>query len=76
MGHIAPHATWELISEGLISGIELTDTDEPLQCDVCIQVKASHCSVPKERYGPQAKAFGEEVHPDIWEPADTETLGH
>ncbi|KAF8992541.1 hypothetical protein BDQ17DRAFT_1253829 [Cyathus striatus] len=76
MGHIAPQVAHELVSKGLISGVELIDSDEPVQCDVCIQAKASCKPIPKICTGPQVTSFGEEVHSDIWGPADTETLGH
>jgi len=78
MGHIAPGAAKKLVTEGLVSGVELRPDGEELTfCASCIFAKASRKPVPKGRDpAHRATAFGEEVHSDIWGPARIQTLGH
>lgn len=75
MGHIAPRAAKELVSKGLVQGVELIHTSESLECEACIKAKTTRKAVSKVREGPRATVFGGEVHSDLWGPARTVSLG-
>ena len=78
MGHIAPGAAKKLVTDGLVSGINVQlDGQEPTFCESCTYVKALRKPVPKE-HNPEhhAKAFSEEIHSDVWGPAPIQTLQH
>ncbi|KZT68540.1 hypothetical protein DAEQUDRAFT_671082, partial [Daedalea quercina L-15889] len=75
LGHIAPRAIRELVSNGRITGVTLVPSDEPEVCEVCIRAKSTRQPVPKEREGERAEEFGEEIHSDLWGAARIATLG-
>ncbi|KAE9385201.1 hypothetical protein BT96DRAFT_755593, partial [Gymnopus androsaceus JB14] len=64
MGHILRKAARDLARQA--EGVELTDLDDEKQCESCIFAKATKKSVPKQRQGQHAEAFGKQVHSDIW----------
>src|SRR6266487_2928527 len=75
LGHLPLKAIRDLVSKGLVSGIKLIDKDEPEECEACIKARMTRKPIKTERQGERAKAFGEEIHSDIWGPARVESLG-
>jgi hypothetical protein len=76
MGHIAPEAARRLVKAGLVEGIELDESEEPKSCDSCAYAKTTRKAVGKERERPRAKAMGDEIHSDLWGPAQVRTPQH
>ena len=75
MGHIAPAAAEQLVRKGFVAGIKIDDsTSPPTFCDVCTYAKATRKPITKERHGDRAKNFAEEIHSDVWGPAQLETI--
>jgi hypothetical protein len=75
MGHIAPKAARGLIKDGHVTGINLDHNSGIESCESCVYMKMTRTSVPKERQGGRAKAFGDKIHSDIWGPSPIKTLG-
>jgi hypothetical protein len=75
LGHIAPCAVKDLVSQGIVEGVILTDNDIDFVCHPCIIGKKHKHPVPKIHEGERAKEFGAEIHSDLGGPAQTETLG-
>ncbi|CDO71000.1 hypothetical protein BN946_scf184844.g4 [Trametes cinnabarina] len=65
MGHAYPPTLRKMVSEGVVTGIEL-DAAEVDFCEVCIQAKQTREPFPKERLSPRAEAYGDRVHTDVW----------
>ncbi|KAI9066564.1 hypothetical protein FKP32DRAFT_1562534, partial [Trametes sanguinea] len=65
MGHAHPPALRKMVSEGVVTGIEL-DAAEVDFCEVCVQAKQTREPFPKERSSPRAEKYGERVHTDVW----------
>ena len=75
-GHIAPAVAKRLVTHGFVTGLELDlSAEEPTFCESCVYAKSRRQSVPKVREGERAKAFGEEIHSDVWGPSPILTLG-
>ena len=74
MGHISPIAVRDLVCKGIIQGVELTDGNIDFQCRPCILAKMKRSSVLKEREGEHAEEFGDEMHSDLWGPAQVKTF--
>lgn len=75
MGHIAPRAAQELVTNGLVTGLLLVNSDEPLECEACIKAKLVHHEIVKEHEGEQATVFGQEIWSDLWGPPQVALLG-
>ena len=77
LGHISPLIAKKLIKDKLVTGVRLASTSsgDPFFCESCVYAKATRKAIPKEAEGNRAKAFGEEVHSDLWGPAPVETKG-
>jgi len=75
LGHIAPQALKDLIRHGIVDGVVLTDDSADFECKPCILAKSAKKSVPNVREGERAMEFAEEIHSDLWGPAQTATLG-
>ena len=75
LGHIAPHAVKDLISQGIVKGVILTDNDVDFVCHPCIIGTKHRHPIPKVREGERAKEFSVEIHLDLGGPAQKETLG-
>jgi len=73
--HIAPDTLCTLVSRGAVEGIELIDNQAPLICNSCEHGKSTHKVIQKERQAPLARAFGDEVHTDVWGPSPMLSLG-
>ena len=75
LGHIAPHAVKDLVSQGIVEGVVLTDNDVDFICHACIIGKKHRHPVPKVWEGKRANEFGAEIHSDLGGPAQMEMLG-
>ena len=75
LGHISVDAICALIRAGSITGVHVIDDFPPFICDSCEYAKTTRKQIHKERVAPQAQAFGEEVHTDVWGPSPTLSLG-
>ncbi|KAI0054303.1 hypothetical protein BV25DRAFT_1769636, partial [Artomyces pyxidatus] len=74
MGHQSIRTTRALVEKGYTTGIKLDPASEPATCTSCLYGKATRLSIPKEREGGRANAFGDETHSDVWGPARVPTL--
>lgn len=75
LGHIAASMLRPLVKKGIIEGIKVVDPNTDFECVACNKAKPVQKSIPKVREGERGKAFGDEIHSDIWGPARKETLG-
>jgi hypothetical protein len=76
LGHIAPGAAQKLVQDSLVTGLKLMDSgDADFFCKSCAYGKMTWLPISKVWMGEGAKAFGEEVHSDVWGPACVETKG-
>jgi hypothetical protein len=74
LGHISPVAAEQLIQEGLVTGLKLSEVkSSDITCDSCAYAKATRLPIAKIRQGDRATKVGEEVHTDIWGPARVAT---
>src|SRR5882672_5331004 len=46
-----------------------------ITCDTCTYTKMTCTSVPVTRDNPRSKAYGDEIHSDVWGPSPVKTLG-
>ncbi len=74
LGHIPADAICALICYNVITGLHLLDDKWPIFCESCEYAKATHKCISKERTTPPAKAFGDEIHSDLWGPSPTSTI--
>jgi hypothetical protein len=74
MGHAHAAELRRMVSSGIVTGIELSETDMPT-CETCIASKHAETSFPSKRSSPPATRYGELVHCDVWGPASTKTFG-
>ena len=75
LSHIALDTICTLIHNKAVSGIHLIDNHPSFACDSCEYAKTTCKPIQKQRKGPQATAFGDEVHSDVWGPLTPESLG-
>ena len=75
LGHISVNAICTLICAGSITRIQLIDDFPPFICDSCEYAKTTQKAICKEHEAPQAQAFGDEVHTDVWRPSPNLSLG-
>ena len=73
MGHIAVASARRLVQDGLVTGIALDPNSQEEHCEACLYSRATRQPVPKVRISPQAKAFGDEIHTDVWGPSPVST---
>jgi Reverse transcriptase (RNA-dependent DNA polymerase)/gag-polypeptide of LTR copia-type/Integrase core domain/GAG-pre-integrase domain len=75
LGHISLTSMKALINGKMVTGLDV-DPVAPatIQCESCIQAKASHQSFPKESMTRAEKA-GDLTHTDLWGPARTQSPG-
>ncbi|THH15160.1 hypothetical protein EUX98_g9509 [Antrodiella citrinella] len=74
MGHAQGAMLKKMVADGLVTGIELSDTLEVF-CEACIQAKQTTEPFPKERSSPRADRYGGRVHSNVWGPAPVRTPG-
>jgi hypothetical protein len=75
LGHIPADAIRALIRYNVVTGLHLLDDKRPIFCESCEYAKATRKRISKERTTPPAKAFGDEIHTDLWGPSPTSTIG-
>jgi len=75
MGHIAPDAAKLLVSKGIVSGLRLDGSQGTSTCDSCEFAKTTRKAIKRERIAERAKAFGDEIHSDLWGPAPSPDEG-
>ena len=73
LGHIAVSSARKLVTSGAVKGVELDPDIPDADCEACIFARAAALPVPKVRIGPPAQNFGDEVHTDVWGPAQVAT---
>ena len=74
LGHISPAAIKTMIASKACSGLELTNRDDMTPCASCEHAKATRKPIQRTRATPRAKAFGEEVHSDVWGPSPVQAI--
>jgi hypothetical protein len=57
------------VQDGFVTGIALDPNSQEEHCEACLYSWATSQPVPKVRISPQAEAFGEEIHTDVWGPS-------
>ncbi|GBE89144.1 hypothetical protein SCP_1501500 [Sparassis crispa] len=72
-GHIGKPALMRLYREGLVDGLEISPSPDEINCEACIQAKATRKPFPKET-DECSKVPGELTHTDVWGPAQTAAL--
>jgi hypothetical protein len=75
LGHIPADAIRALIHYNIVTGLHLLDDKQPIFCESCEYAKATCKHISKERTTPPAKAFGDEIHTNLWGPSPTSTIG-
>ncbi|KZV59038.1 hypothetical protein PENSPDRAFT_552745, partial [Peniophora sp. CONT] len=67
LGHISATTARKMVERGYVTGLSLSDTDDKqFFCESCAFAKATRAPVPNEREGERAKAYGDEIHSDVW----------
>ena len=75
MGHIAPEAAKQMVSNKSVEGIEVDIATTIQHCDSCEYAKATRKPIKRTREAPRAARFGEEIHSDVWGPSPIQTPG-
>jgi hypothetical protein len=76
MGHISYEAVRNLVRQGMITGVELDDAEQPGPCESCEYAKTTRKPIRKTRMEPRAKSYGDEIYSDTdgctrWTVVDT-----
>ena len=66
LGHISPVTVKAMITSKACSGLELDECSNMTPCASCEHAKTTRKPIQKTRMTPRAKAFGEEVHSNVW----------
>ena len=75
LGHISAEAIHTLIHANAATGLQSIDLSFPFSCNSCEYAKMTCKVIHKQATNPWAKAFGDEVHTDVWGPAPIFILG-
>ena len=75
LGHVSLDSIRNLVRNNAIAGVQILDDGFPSICDSCEYAKTTCKAIRKERTAPQASAFGDEVHMDLWGPSPISSLG-
>src|SRR6266851_3027468 len=75
LGHIPADAIHALVRYNVITGLHLLDNKWPIFCKSYEYAKAMCKHISKEQTTLPAKAFGDEIHSDLWGPSPTSTIG-
>ena len=73
MGHISPRAITNLVTKGIIVGVQLDLKSTPTFCISCATGKMTCKPIPKERTGLRTTKIGSKVHTDVWGPTTPES---
>lgn len=74
LGHISADSIRLLIRANAVTGLQSIDLSSSFSCDSCEHAKTTRKVIRKHAATPQAKAFGDEIHTDVWGPAPISTL--
>lgn len=74
LGHLAYAAVKNMISTGMVEGIELDPNSKEEFCEACAKAKSARQPYPHESTT-RAENYGERVHWDLWGPATVKSLG-
>jgi hypothetical protein len=74
LGHISPAAAGDIVRLGMVEGINLDMDSKAKFCVPCARAKAVKRPFPKQRKT-RSTGYGERVFPDVWSPAQVETIG-
>ena len=69
LSHIAVSSAHKLVTSNTITRVKLDPDIPDADCEACIFACAAALPVPKVRIGPPTQNFGDEVHTDVWGPA-------
>jgi hypothetical protein len=72
MGHAYAPALKDMVKNGVITGIDLTD-GEAAFCPECLEGKQKREPFPKKSGRAKGKTYGHHVHSDVWGPARTQS---
>ncbi|KAL5478633.1 hypothetical protein ACEPAI_2819 [Sanghuangporus weigelae] len=76
LGHISPKSATQLITKGLVEGIQLDQSvPAPKTCDSCLYGRATRFQITKARSSKLAENFGDEIHTDLWGPSPVQSIG-
>ena len=75
LGHLSANSIRSLLRANAVTGVHVIDSFPPFVCDSCEHAKTTRKVIQKERQTPLARAFGDEVHTDVWGPSPTYSLG-
>ena len=63
----------QLLDQQMISGLEVSQSNNTFTCDACIQAKIVQMPLPKESRE-HAKKRGDRIYSDIWGPSRHQTI--
>jgi len=75
LGHISADAICALVLNNAVTGLQLMNPNTSFTCNSCKYAKATRKPINKERTSKPAKAFGDEIHSDLWGPLPISTIG-
>ena len=75
LGHLSADSICTLLHANAVTGVHVIDSFPPFVCDSCEHAKTTRNVIQKERQAPPVRAFGDEVHTDVWGPSLTYSLG-
>src|ERR1700677_1090404 len=75
LGHASLDSIRNLVRNNAVVGLQIIDDHSPFFCDSCAYAKTTRKPIRKERSTSSARAFGDEVHTDLWGPAPLLSLG-
>ena len=74
LGHISPVMVKTMIASKACNGLDLDERSNMTLCASCEHAKTTRKPIQKTRTTPRAKAFGEEIHSDVWGPSPVQTI--
>ena len=75
LGHISADAICSLVHTNAVTGLQSIDLSSSFTCNSCEYAKATCKVIQKEATYPQAEAFGDEIHTNLWGPVPVASLG-
>jgi len=75
LGHISADTICALVLNNTVTGLQLMNPNTSFTCNSCEYAKATRKPIKKEQTSEPAKAFGDEIHSDLWGPSPISTIG-
>jgi len=75
LGHISADTIRALVLNNAVTGLQLMNPNTSFTCNSCKYAKATRKPINKEWTSKPAKAFGDEIHLDLWGPSPISTIG-